>query len=43
MPNTEKPRLTYELGNPWTSPQLISPGEILIKKDPKILEQEQKT
>ena len=41
MPNTEKPRLTYELGNPWTSPQLISPGEILIKKDPKILEQEQ--
>ena len=41
MPNTERPRLTYEVGNPWTNPQLISPGEILIQKDPKVVEQEQ--
>ena len=41
MPNTEKPRLTYNLGEPWMNPQLISPGQILIQKDPKIVEQEQ--
>lgn len=41
MPNTEKPKLTYEIGNPWTNPQLISPGEILILKDQKVVEQEQ--
>lgn len=41
MPNTEKPRLTYTINEPWTSTQLISPGEILIMKDPKIVEQEQ--
>lgn len=41
MPNTEKPKLTYEVGNPWPNPQLISPGEILIQKDPKVVEQEQ--
>ncbi len=41
MPNTEKPRLTYEVGNPWPNAQLISPGEILIQKDPKVVEQEQ--
>lgn len=40
MPNTEKPRLTYEIGNPWPNAQLISPGEILIQKDPKIVELE---
>lgn len=41
MPNTEKPRLTYTIGEPWMNPQLISPGQILILKDPKIVEQEQ--
>lgn len=41
MPNTEKPRLTYTIGEPWMNPQLISPGQILIQKDPKIVEQEQ--
>ena len=41
MPNTEKPRMAYTLGEPWMSSQLISPGEILIKKDPKLVEQEQ--
>lgn len=41
MPNTEKPKLTYEIGNPWTNAQLISPGEILIQKDPNVVEQEQ--
>ncbi|MBR6191932.1 MAG: HDIG domain-containing protein [Prevotella sp.] len=41
MPNTEKPKLTYETGNPWTNAQLISPGEILIQKDPRLVEQEQ--
>lgn len=42
MPNTEKPQLSYTLNEPWMSSQLISPGEILIQKDPKIIEQEQK-
>lgn len=42
MPNTEKPRLTYVVGEPWMNPQLIAPGEILIQKDPKIVEQEQR-
>lgn len=41
MPNTEKPRLTYIINEPWTSPQLISPGEIQIQKDPKVVEMEQ--
>ena len=41
MPNTEKPRLTYTINEPWMNPQLISPGQILIQKDPKIVEQEQ--
>ncbi len=41
MPNTEKPRLTYTTGEPWVNPQLISPGEILIQKDPKVVELEQ--
>lgn len=41
MPNTEKPRQTYIINEPWTNPQLISPGEILILKDPKAVEQEQ--
>lgn len=41
MPNTEKPRLPYTLGEPWMSSQLISPGEILIQKDAKQVEQEQ--
>lgn len=40
MPNTERPKLTYNIGEPWTSQQLISPGEILIQKDPKVVEQE---
>lgn len=42
MPNTEKPQLSYTLNEPWMSSQLISPGEILILKDPKLVEQEQK-
>ncbi len=42
MPNTEKPRLIYTVGEPWIFPQLISPGEILISKDPKVVEQEQR-
>ncbi|MBQ0072822.1 MAG: HDIG domain-containing protein [Prevotella sp.] len=41
MPNTEKPRLSYTTGEPWTNPQLISPGDILINKDEKTVEQEQ--
>ena len=41
MPNTDKPRLAYTLNEPWMSQQLISPGEILIQKDPKLVEQEQ--
>ena len=41
MPNTEKPRLSYTLNEPWMSSQLISPGEILIQKDAKQVEQEQ--
>ena len=41
MPNTEKPRLTYTINEPWVNPQLISPGQILIQKDPKVVEQEQ--
>ena len=41
MPNTEKPRLSYTLNEPWMAPQLICPGEILIQKDPKQVEQEQ--
>lgn len=40
MPNTEKPLLYYTVGEPWLSPQLISPAEIPIKKDPAQLEQE---
>lgn len=41
MPNTEKPRLTYTINEPWMSAQIISPGQILIQKDPKVVEQEQ--
>ena len=41
MPNTEQPRLTYVINEPWISAQLISPGEILIQKDAKQVEQEQ--
>ena len=41
MPTTEKPRLTYTINEPWVNPQLISPGQILIQKDPKVVEQEQ--
>lgn len=41
MPNTEKPRLAYIVNEPWMSSQLISPGEILIQKDAKQVEQEQ--
>lgn len=41
MPNTDKPRLAYTLNEPWMSSQLISPGEILIEKDAKQVEQEQ--
>ena len=40
MPNTDKPLLTYTIGEPWTSQQLISPGEIYIQKDPAVVEQE---
>lgn len=40
MPNTEKPRLAYMVNEPWMSSQLISPGEILIQKDAKQVEQE---
>ena len=40
MPNTEKPRFSYSINEPWMSAQLISPGEILIQKDPKAVEQE---
>ena len=40
MPNTEKPRLAYMVNEPWMSSQLISPGEILIQKDTKQVEQE---
>lgn len=40
MPNTEKPRFSYTINEPWMSAQLISPGEILIQKDPKTVEQE---
>lgn len=40
MPNTEKPRMAYTLNEPWMSAQLISPGEILIQKDPRQVEQE---
>ena len=42
MPNTEKPRLTYTLNEPWMNPQLISPGEILIQKDMRQVELEQR-
>ncbi|MDO4171651.1 MAG: HDIG domain-containing protein [Prevotellaceae bacterium] len=41
MPNSERPRLTYTINEPWVNPQLISPGQILIMKDPKVVEQEQ--
>ncbi|MBR2253626.1 MAG: HDIG domain-containing protein [Prevotella sp.] len=41
IPNTEKPRLAYMVNEPWMSSQLISPGEILIQKDAKQVEQEQ--
>lgn len=41
MPNSETPRLTYTIGEPWVNPQLIAPGEILIMKDPHVVEQEQ--
>lgn len=41
MPNTEKPRLSYTINEPWVNAQLISPGQILIQKDPKVVEQEQ--
>ena len=40
MPNTDKPLLTYTVGEPWTSQQVISPGEIYIQKDPAVVEQE---
>lgn len=40
MPNTEKPRFSYTINEPWMSAQLISPGEILIQKDPHLVEQE---
>ena len=40
MPNTDKPLLTYTIGEPWTSQQIISPGEIYIQKDPAVIEQE---
>jgi putative nucleotidyltransferase with HDIG domain len=40
MPNTDKPLLTYTVGEPWTSQQIISPGEIYIQKDPAVVEQE---
>ncbi len=40
MPNTEKPRFSYTINEPWMSAQLISPGEILIQKDPKTIELE---
>lgn len=40
MPNTDKPLLTYTIGEPWTSQQVISPGEIYIQKDPAVVEQE---
>lgn len=40
MPNTEQPLLYYTLGEPWLSPQLISPAEIPIRKDATLLEQE---
>lgn len=40
MPNTEKPILTYTIGEPWTSQQIISPGEIFIQKDPAVIQQE---
>ena len=40
MPNTDKPLLTYTVGEPWTSQQIISPGEIYIQKDPAQIEQE---
>ena len=39
MPNTEKPILTYTIGEPWTSQQIISPGEIFIQKDPAVTQQ----
>ena len=38
MPNTDKPLLTYTIGEPWTSQQIISPGEIYIQKDPAVVE-----
>ena len=40
MPNTERPLLYYTLGEPWLSPQLISPAEIPIRKDATQIEQE---
>ena len=40
MPSTDKPLLTYTVGEPWTSQQIISPGEIYIQKDPAVVEQE---
>lgn len=40
MPNTEMPRLSYTVNEPWLGTQIISPGEILIKKDPKVVERE---
>lgn len=40
MPNTEKPMLTYTIGEPWMSQQIISPGEIFIQKDPAVIQQE---
>ncbi len=42
MPNTERPRLAYTLGEPWIYAQLISPADILINKDEKVVEQERK-
>lgn len=40
MPKTESHELSYNLGEPWMNPQLISPGVILIKKDPAVVKKE---
>lgn len=40
MPKTEVSALSYSVGEPWMNPQLISPGEILIKKNPTEVQKE---
>ena len=40
MPNTEKPRLPYSINEPWMNPQLISPGNFYVNKDPLVYEKE---